>query len=206
MAPPPHVLRTTSTEPGELCQPFDNPDRLRRLFSSLDAREARLVRICVNKSIRYPKLLRAHAFLNFMGNGWLYLCLTILVLLLKGWQAWRFLLAGSISVIIAHSFYPWIKGHLARQRPYDFDPTLGATIKALDRYSCPSGHCMTAAAVGVPLAIAFPQTLPAIVIIWLMIAWSRISLGHHYLTDLLVGAIIGAAISLPISLLILRAA
>lgn len=206
MAHPPHVLRTNSCEQADSRQPFRNPERLRHLFRRLDAQEARLVRIFVTKSMRHPKLLRTHIFLNLMGNGWLYLCLVVLVLLLKGWQAWRFLLAGSVSVIIAHSFYPWIKGHLARQRPYDFDPTLGATIKALDQYSCPSGHCMTAAAVGVPLAIAFPSMLPAVVAIWLLIAWSRISLGHHYLTDLLAGAIIGAAISLPVSVLILRVA
>lgn len=201
-----HSPHTPSAQQGQLCPPFAKQDRIARLFMSLDAQEARLVRIFVAKSNGHPKLLRIHAFLNHMGNGWLYLCLIVLVLLLRGWQTWRFLLAGSVSVIVAHSFYPWIKRYLARQRPYDFDPTLASTIKALDKYSCPSGHCMTAAAVGVPLAIAFPSTTLAIVIAWLMIAWSRISLGHHYLTDLLVGTTIGAAISLPISLLILRAA
>ena len=150
--------------------------------------------------------MRGHtlnSFLNRMGNGWLYLPLAVLLPMLKGWQSWRFLLAASLSVIVAHSFYPIIKSRLARLRPCDFDPTLSSSIKALDRYSCPSGHCMTAAAVGIPLALAFPPTLPAIAFIWLLIAWSRIALGHHYPTDLLLGGAIGAGIAVPVSMLVL---
>jgi undecaprenyl-diphosphatase len=190
-------------EREQLDQSFPGPDRLRRMFRRLDAREARFVRVVMSYSRGRPRLHGVNAFLNLMGNGWLYLPLAILVPLLKGWQSWRFMLAASLSVVAAHSLYHWIKLRLARLRPYDVDPTLGATIKALDKYSCPSGHCMTAAAVGIPLALAFPPTLPAMAFIWLLIAWSRVSLGHHYPTDLLLGGLIGAFISVPISMLIL---
>jgi undecaprenyl-diphosphatase len=187
-------------QPG---QTFHAPARLSLLFRGLDAREARYVRVVMNCSRGRPRLHGVNAFLNLLGNGWLYLPLAILLPLLKGWQSWRFLLAGSLSVIVAHTLYYWIKRRLARLRPYDADPTLGATVKALDKYSCPSGHCMTSAAVGIPLALAFPPTLPAVALTWLLIAWSRISLGHHYPTDLILGGLLGACVAWPISVLIL---
>lgn len=184
-------------------QSFRGPDRLCLLFRRLDAKEARLVRAVVSCSRGRPRLHGVNAFLNLLGNGWLYLPVAVLLPLLKGWRSWPFLLAGSLSVIVAHSLYHWIKLRLARLRPYDSDPTLGVTLKALDKYSCPSGHCMTAAAVGIPLALAFPPTMPAAALTWLLIAWSRLSLGHHYPTDLLLGGLLGACVAVPISLLIL---
>jgi undecaprenyl-diphosphatase len=62
---------------------------------------------------------------------------------------------------------------------------------------------MTAAAVGVPLALSFPATLPAAALVWLLIAWSRVSLGHHYPTDLLLGGAIGAGVSLTVARLLM---
>jgi undecaprenyl-diphosphatase len=199
----PHLLRTSLETQNLIYRAPDRPSQIARLFGRLDAREVRFVRIIVGKSKRHPRFLAATVFLNLLGNGWLYLPLAVLLPLIAGWSAWRFMLAGSLSVIIAHSFYPWLKSRLARLRPLEFDPALSSNIKTLDRYSCPSGHCMTAAAVGIPLALAFPQTLLPIIIVWLMIAWSRISLGHHYPTDLLLGGLIGALVSLPISIFIL---
>jgi undecaprenyl-diphosphatase len=197
----PHFV-SFAEEPDQAYPTPITTDRLRRLLARLDAYEAGYVRIVADKS-KHPSLLTIIAFVNSMGNGWLYLPLVILLSFFKGWQSWRFLVAGSLSVIVAHSFYRFIKKRLGRMRPCDFDPTLGSPIKALDQYSCPSGHCMTATAVGVPLVLAFPGTILPVAAIWLMIAWSRISLGHHYPTDLLLGGIIGSVIAVPISLVIL---
>lgn len=199
----PHLARAFSDEPDQTYQTSRSPGRFCRRLAWLDAQEVSYVRMVVSTGQRHPKLLTINAFVNSMGNGWLYLPLVILVFLLQGWRAWRFMLVASLSVIIAHSLYSWIKTFVARLRPCDFDSTLGSTIKALDRYSCPSGHCMTATAVGIPLVLAFPAALLPTVTIWLMIAWSRVSLGHHYPTDLLLGGIIGSVIALPISMLIL---
>lgn len=199
-----HPLEIVSDEREQPDQSYRGPDRLCLLFRRLDAKEARYVRVVMNCSQGRPRLHGVNAFLNLMGNGWLYLPLAILLPLLRGWgSSWRFLLAASLSAIVAHTLYHWIKLRLARLRPYDVDPTLGATIKALDKYSCPSGHCMTSTAVGIPLALAFPPTLPAVALTWLLIAWSRISLGHHYPTDLLLGGLLGACVAWPISMLIL---
>ena len=177
-------------------------DKLCRFFYGLDRREARLVRTVVFRS-RHPILFAATVLFNHLGNGWLYLAVGIALLALEGRSVLRLLLAASISAGLAHSIYPWIKPRLARVRPCDADPALGSSVKALDEYSCPSGHCMTAAAVGTPLAMTFPSVSIAVLLVWLLIAWSRLSSGHHYPTDLFLGTVIGAGIALPVSLLLL---
>jgi undecaprenyl-diphosphatase len=60
---------------------------------------------------------------------------------------------------------------------------------------------MTAVAFGFPLGYAFPGTLPAIVLILIVMAWSRLSLAHHYPTDLILGVAIGAGVAIPITML-----
>ena len=177
-------------------------DRIGRLILWLDKREISLVRLMLVNTERNPKLAAINAFINSLGNGWLYLVAGLLLIGFKGRKAGRVIFAASLSIVIAHLlFYPWIKARLARSRPFDLDPALKPSVRCLDEYSCPSGHMMTAVAFGVPVGYAFPGTLPAIILIWLMIAWSRLSLAHHYPTDLILGGAIGVSVTVPITML-----
>lgn len=178
----------------------DRQDRLGRLFIRLDYLEVRLIRLVVINPERYPKLLAVNSFINILGNGWLYMIIGLLLVGLKGLGSWKAILAGSLSVAISHLFYPYIKARIARVRPCDLDPNLMTPVKYLDQHSCPSGHFMTAIAAGIPVGFAFPTYLPMIILVWLVVAWSRLALGHHYLTDLFVGGVMGAVIALPISI------
>ena len=203
MEPTPHLLKTITDEMEGLRRPPLGRRRLADTFRWLDSREARVVRVMVGHCGRRPRLRAFNGMLNLLGNGWLYLPLALFVPLAEGSGSWRFLASAAVSAAVAHAFYPLIKLRLSRLRPCDSDPTLGSGVDALDKYSCPSGHCMTAAAVGVPLALSFPATLPAAALVWLLIAWSRVSLGHHYPTDLLLGGAIGAGVSLTVARLLM---
>jgi undecaprenyl-diphosphatase len=173
-----------------------------QIFHRLDSHEIRFVRLMVHKS-QHPVLQSATKLLNCLGNGWLYGVIGTFLLIGKGMQVWRPILAALVSVALTHLLYHWIKSYLARVRPCDSDPTLRTTVKALDKYSCPSGHCMTATAVGIPVALAFPVAALAVLSMWLLIAWSRLSSGHHYPTDLILGLTIGACIALPVSMMLI---
>lgn len=174
-----------------------DPDLLAAFFARLDAREQVLVRMAMHVS-RHPSAMRFNAALNLLGNGWLYLMTLVCLPLAAGSAAFRPALAAGCAVGIAFVLYGLLKPFLARTRPCDTHPTAAAYSKPLDKYSCPSGHTMTATAIAIPLAIAFPFALPAIVMLALLIAWSRVACGHHYPSDVLLGAMLGAAVAMPI--------
>ena len=177
-------------------------DRLDELFNRWNKKEIEYVRKAVNGSHR-PIIRNISILVSTLSNGWLYVGVAILMLASQGIASWSLLFTGGLAACISHCFYPIIKKHLARTRPCDYDATIDLSVKVLDEYSCPSGHVMTATAVAIPLAIAMPTLLPLIMLCCLIIAWSRISLGHHYPSDLLFGALLGSVVSLPISLAII---
>lgn len=175
---------------------------LKRTLDQLNAFEIGIVHWAV-KTSQHPSLRKTLIFINHLGNGWLYLLIIAALLLCQGWSSWRLIVAAGLAALLSHCIYPLIKTSLARVRPCDYDPSLPLYAKVLDQYSCPSGHVMTATAVGIPLLIVLPKLIVAIVTGYLLIAWARISLGHHYPSDLLLGALLGASIAAPVSLLMI---
>lgn len=166
-------------------------------FPRLDSWEMPAVRWHV-ETARRPALRGTAIALNHLSNGWLYLFLTILVLILQGWAAWHVIWLALLSLVIAHSVYPFIKSYIARPRPIDRDPTLTSLVNPFDAYSCPSGHCMTAVAVFIPIGFGLSTTVLPLAILALLIAWARLAAAHHYPTDLISGVVLGTSIAVPI--------
>jgi membrane-associated phospholipid phosphatase len=89
-----------------------------------------------------------------------------------------------------------LKSVIDRPRPFEVlveaDPLLTGTLGA----SLPSGHAATSAAGAVLLGTLFPRAAPALFVLALGIAFSRIYVGVHYPADVILGAAIGAAAAL----------
>src|SRR5262249_58866819 len=168
----------------------------------LDAWEAELMRpLLVARGSR----LRAFSLaVNRLGNGWLFAAVALLMPLVAGTAGWRFVGVVAIALAVAFSAYLVLKRFVARVRPCHADESFDADVAPLDRYSCPSGHTMTAAIFAVAISITFPAASVAAIAIFLVIAWSRLSLGHHYPSDVILGAWMGTAVALPLSLWLLR--
>lgn len=186
---------------GSLELPLDDRASV-RVFRKLDGLEIGMVRRVVALSSR-TRTRRVTRLLTWLGNGWMYPALALLLVCYEPRVAWRLLLAGGLSASLCFLMYPRLKRRLGRLRPFHVDTSIEATSPPLDLYSCPSGHTMAATAVAIPLAVCFPGELTTIAIGWLLIAWSRVSSGHHFPTDVVAGLLIGTAIALPISLLLL---
>jgi len=169
-----------------------------RLFAPLDAVEVETVARTVAAAERLGLAPIARVATR-LGNGWLYPLLTLGLLASPLNAPLRFLFAASVSLAIAFGAYPLLKSFLGRSRPCDYDPTLVRDVAPLDTYSCPSGHAMTAAAYGVPLLFAWPAAWPFVFAICAVIGWSRVALGHHYVTDVVIGTVLGAAIAGSVS-------
>ena len=169
-----------------------------RVFAPLDALEVETVARAVSAAERLH-LVRVARIATRLGNGWLYPVLTVALLVSPLNAPLRFLFAAALSLAIAFAGYPLLKSFLGRARPCDYDPTLVRDVPPLDTYSCPSGHAMTAAAYAVPLLFAWPAAWPLAVALCAVIGWSRVAMGHHYVTDVVLGTVLGAAIAGSVS-------
>lgn len=89
-----------------------------------------------------------------------------------------------------------------RARPHDSDMGIAPLVKTPSSSSFPSGHSATAAAGSIALSAAYPVLAPVFLIAGLAVMFSRIYLGVHYPSDVLVGAVIGvicAALLVPLA-------
>lgn len=173
-----------------------------RIFASLDDREVEIVARAVLFAER-KHLTGVARIATRLGNGWLYPILSALIVLAQIDKPLRFLTSSAISLLIAFGVYPALKRSLARMRPCDYYPSLARAVEPLDHYSCPSGHAMTAAAFAVSLVAAWPAAAALAASICLVIGWSRVALGHHYVSDVVLGSVMGAAIAAPIALIVI---
>ncbi len=108
-----------------------------------------------------------------------------------------------LFVAIAGSglFVDFLKGVVGRTRPklwfeageYGFAPF---TFAAHDFNSMPSGHSNTALAFATALGFFFPRLRPYLFIGATVAASSRVIIGAHYLSDVLVGGLIGVLTTL----------
>jgi undecaprenyl-diphosphatase len=175
--------------------------RADRLFATLDPFEVNVVArtVVAAQRMRLCGIARATTRL---GNGWIYPLVSLLVLLGEIDRPVRALASSAASLALGFAIYPAFKRLLARARPCDYAPWLAKHPQPMDRYSCPSGHAMTATAYAIPLVLAWPAVAPVAIGIWALIGWSRIAVGHHYLSDVLFGTLLGALVATPVVLLV----
>lgn len=128
------------------------------------------------------------------GDGWLWYAMGFAILLFGGPERFAALGAAGISSVLSILLFIWLKRLTGRRRPCQIEPHCWATLLPPDQFSFPSGHTMTAFAVAVPLALFYPTLTIGLVFCALSIAVSRILLGMHFLSDVVVGALIGTGL------------
>ncbi len=173
-----------------------------KLFTKTHAMELAAVRR-VAALRRFHPVRRAVLAVNFLGNGWVYVPIALAVILANPPRVWLIVLTAGLAAVIAHVIYRRIKGAIGRLRPFEKDPSLESHERVLDRYSFPSGHCMSLATVLVPIMFALPAAIPGALAALTVLAFTRLAAAHHYPSDVVAGMALGAAVALPLSLLLL---
>jgi membrane-associated phospholipid phosphatase len=89
-----------------------------------------------------------------------------------------------------------LKSVFDRARPPLVDPGLDPVGAVPASASFPSGHAATAFAAAVAVGLVFPRLRKPLLLLAAVSAVSRVYLGVHFATDVLVGSLLGAAIGL----------
>jgi membrane-associated phospholipid phosphatase len=105
---------------------------------------------------------------------------------------------GTVSYFGAGGIDELLKRAFERPRPSLVDPAVHPLIAVPHSYSMPSGHATTAFAAGVGVGLIHPRLRQPLVGLAALVALSRIWLGVHYLSDVIVGAVLGTAVALAI--------
>jgi len=103
--------------------------------------------------------------------------------------ALRMTVLGAINLVI----YKVLKRHFARPRPYAACDSIRACARSLDEHSFPSGHTLHAVSFSMLLALYYPQMAWPLGLFTTLVALSRVVLGLHYPSDVLIGGAIGFA-------------
>ncbi len=140
-------------------------------------------------------LRRIFAISSRLGDGVAWYTLAFLLAVFGGASAWIPMSVMLMSAGVGLAIYASIKHFTARPRPQMAHDGLVLSVTPLDKYSFPSGHTLHAVNFAIQIT-AFAPALAWIVIPFaVLVALSRMVLGLHYLSDVLVGAAIGAALA-----------
>lgn len=133
------------------------------------------------------------------GDAWLWIALGLLTILEGGSTGMQAFKSAAVAVSISICLFLAIKRVLRRSRP---DPATWHRLKPIDSFSCPSGHAMTAFTVASALLFWFPQYSAHLLVCAGVVAVSRVLTSQHFLTDVVIGGILGSGIGYGVSVIL----
>lgn len=159
----------------------------RSRFLELDARWSSRLRIAEK-----PGLLRTLAILlAHSGDSWIWFAVLGMAAWLgpPPWRVWALrtlaAVAGLALIVLL------LKFTVRRRRP---EGNWGAIYRRTDPHSFPSGHAARATLLAILGAVWAPAWLGVMLTVWApFVCMARVAMGVHYLSDILVGILLGAA-------------
>jgi undecaprenyl-diphosphatase len=130
-----------------------------------------------------------------LGDGVVWYVLIFALPLLYGAVAIKPSVIMAVTGILGVVLYKLLKRVFVRERPFITHSSIALAGAPLDRYSFPSGHTLHAVSFAWQASAHFPELGWVLVPLAALIAASRVVLGLHYPTDVLVGAAIGASLA-----------
>lgn len=143
-------------------------------------------------------LRTAAVWLAHSGDSW-YWGLAMLALWLLAGAEWRYravlivLAIGGLAVVVQV-----LKWTVRRQRP---PGEWGQLYRNVDPHSFPSGHAARALMLAALGVLVGPPWFGLLLCLWgPLVALARVAMGVHYVSDIVAGAVIGAAFGLGVGL------
>jgi len=128
------------------------------------------------------------------GDGWLWYGLGGLVLIFGGQTRFAAAAAAGTACATGAILFLILKRMAGRTRPNALEPHCWATLLPPDQFSFPSGHTISAFAFAISVGGFYPLLLGVLLFCAFSVATSRVVLGMHFLSDVVVGALLGAGL------------
>jgi len=161
------------------------------LLARFDHAEYRLCRR-LNRGVQHTWVRVLFMTASRLGDGVIWYALMLALPLLYGAAGLRVAAIMLATGLVGLALYKILKRTFVRERPFIRHAGISLAGAPLDRYSFPSGHTLHAVAFTWQACVAFPELTVVLLPLALAIAASRVVLGLHYPTDVLVGALLGA--------------
>ena len=160
-------------------------------LQSVDEHYCRRIYRCSTNRI----FTRFMVLISRLGNGVFWYSLICALPFIYGMEAFKVSITMTVTGLIGLAIYKYLKRKTTRRRPFVTNSEIIHGTAPLDEFSFPSGHTLHAFCFGL-IAIAYYPELAYIVLpMMLLIALSRVSLGLHYPSDVVVGALIGSSLA-----------
>lgn len=159
---------------------------------------ARLDLAATERSNRFnsrPAWARLFAAVSRLGDGWAWYALAAGLLMGGGAGAMPAVAVMAGCGVAGSAIYALLKRCTRRERPCAIAGGLVLTVAPLDRFSFPSGHTLHAVAFATVASAHLPWLAVAVWPFAALVAASRLVLGLHYPSDVLVGGALGLLIA-----------
>jgi len=163
-------------------------------IARIDAAEYSLCRQ-LNRGASQPLARLMFQVASRLGDGVIWYVLILALPLFYGPVAVKPAIVMALTGALGVLLYKLLKRVFVRERPFITHSSIALAGAPLDRYSFPSGHTLHAVSFAWQASAHFPELTWVLVPLAALIAGSRVVLGLHYPTDVLVGGLIGASLA-----------
>ena len=149
----------------------------------------------INRLSHTEFVRRFFTVVSKLGDAYYWVAMGGLLIVKGGLAAAPVVLHMAVTAGIGVLIYKLLKEKLVRERPFITHGEIFCAAAPLDKYSFPSGHTLHAVSFTIMLTAVDASMLIITLPFAVLVAMSRVILGLHYPSDVLVGAAIGASLA-----------
>lgn len=157
----------------------------------------------INNTLSNPIFDKFFPFITYIPNWFIAYIILWFIILLKGSNRGK-IAAFLVILLIATSDQmssSILKNLFERIRPCNIIENVNILINCPKSYSMPSSHAVNNFAVAIYFSYLYPKLKWVLIITASLIALSRVYVGVHYPSDIIIGALIGSVIGFLFSII-----